>query len=411
MRRWRSTAERIAKRAARLALLGGLALGGALACDDTPSGPTIPVGLMLSYSGQLAANSINSERAFRMAIEAVNAAGGVDGRELRVLARDTRSDPQKVSQPARELLDAGVAVFVGPDTNELLNQLRSVLSDRTVVLPSFATASIDFKPDAWFVMGASAARVGCELVAQLKADNRLKPLVVVNASGYNSLLGYELSVRHGMPKFVLPTEEASTTSTARPIAAVAADAYVLAALPTSASPLIEALAAIGALDPGRWYLSPTLHTPAFLDSIPKGALQGAHGVSAGTAAGAADFRARFNARWQDVPLDDAYPFYDAAAMISLALQRVVARGGSISQAGKDLAPHLQAVSGGAGVSVRWDEIGKGLTLLRSGQEVSYAGLTGATAFDALGQIATAATNWWTIDQQGFTDIPAQSECR
>jgi ABC-type branched-subunit amino acid transport system substrate-binding protein len=412
MRRWRSTAERTGGSAAGLALLGWLAAVGALGCGDTAPGPTIPIGLMLSYSGQLAANSINSERAFRMAIESVNAAGGIEGRQLRVMARDTRSDPLKVSLPARELLDAGVAVFVGPDTNELLNQLRAVLSDRVVVLPSFATASIDFKPDSWFVMGASPARMACELVAQLRAHDRRNPLVIVNARGYNSQLGYELSVRHGMPKFVLPTEEASTTSTARPIAAVDADAYVLAALPTSASPLIEALAAIGELEePERWYLSPTLHTPAFLDSIPRGALPGAQGVSSGTAAGAADFRSRFYARWQDAPLDDAYPFYDSAALISLALQRAVARGGTISQAGTDLAPHLRAVSSGGGVAVRWDELDQGLALLREGQEVSYAGLSGSTAFDALGQIATAATNWWTIDERGFADIPKQSECR
>jgi branched-chain amino acid transport system substrate-binding protein len=400
-------------RARALVRLPGLLwLGGLFACSDPTPAATIPVGLMLSYSGQLAANSINSERAFRMAFELANAAGGVDGRPLKVMARDTRSDPNKVSQPARELLDAGVAVFVGPDTNELLNQLRSVLSDRTVVLPSFATASIDFKPDSWFVMGAAAARVACELVAQLNADKRTSPLVIVNATGYNSLLAYELSLRYGTPKFVLPTEAASSTSTARPIAALSADAYVLAALPTSAAPLIQALAAIGALaEPGRWYLSPTLHTPAFLESIPRGALQGAKGVSSGKAAGAADFRARFKARWQDMPLDDAYSFYDAAALVILALQRAAARDGAIPASGVALSPHLRAVSNSGGVAIRWNELPHGLALLRDGTEVAYAGLSGPTAFDALGQTAFAATNWWTIDETGFTDIPAQSGCR
>ena len=51
---------------------------------------------MLSYTGYLAANSINSERALLMAIEAANAAGGIDQRRVEVLARDTRSDPRKV---------------------------------------------------------------------------------------------------------------------------------------------------------------------------------------------------------------------------------------------------------------------------------------------------------------------------
>jgi hypothetical protein len=54
----------------------------------------------------------------------------------------------------------------------------------------------------------------------------------------------------------------------------------------------------GALgSPSQWYLSPTLHTPALLETIPKGVLAGAHGVASGTVAGASDFRARFEERW------------------------------------------------------------------------------------------------------------------
>ena len=47
-----------------------------------------------------------------------------------------------------------------------------------MILPSFATASdSNLKPPTWFVMGAGPARVACELVAQLQADGRRKPLV------------------------------------------------------------------------------------------------------------------------------------------------------------------------------------------------------------------------------------------
>src|SRR3954469_18950388 len=89
--------------------------GGSPASDDG-----IPIGLMLSYTGYLAANSVNSERALWMAVEAVNTGGGVGGKPLRIVARDTRSDVQKVRQPAQELIDAGVVAFIGPDTNDLV---------------------------------------------------------------------------------------------------------------------------------------------------------------------------------------------------------------------------------------------------------------------------------------------------
>jgi ABC-type branched-subunit amino acid transport system substrate-binding protein len=390
-----------------------VAVGAAGACDDPgrPAG-ALPIGLLLSYSGYLAANSVNSERALLMAIEAANAGGGVDGRLLWVIAKDTRSDPAKVAMPARELVDAGAALFIGPDTADLITALRSVLGERTVLLPSYATASdIEWKPRAWFVMGASTLRVGCELVAQLKQDGRQSPLLIVNPTGYNSWLSWRLTNRYGMPRFVLPTDQPSTAATVMPITSMTADAYVLAAFPTSGSSLVYALAAIGAMgDPRRWYLSPTLHTPAFVESIPKGVLQGARGVSAGTVGGAAEFRARFTARWHDEPLDDAYPFYDAGAIAALALQRAVTATGGVPT-GSALSEHILAVTSSSGTVIQWNEVGRGLDLLRQGQAVQYSGVSGSTAFDLSGQTPAASTSWWTVTADGFTDVASMSDCR
>jgi ABC-type branched-subunit amino acid transport system substrate-binding protein len=390
--------------------------GGALACETPPQDDSIPIGLLLSYTGYLAANSVNSERALLMAIEAANRGDGVGGRPLRVLARDTHSEPRKVLEPADELYAADIAVLIGPDNTDLATQLRRLLQTRTVILPSFATASdVEFKPSSWFVMGAGLVQVACQLVSQYKADGRQNPLMVISPSGYNSSLSWEMLNRFGMPKYVLSTEEISSGAAVRPLteALRSADAYILAASPTSASPLIYALAAIGALDdPSRWYLSPMLHTPVFLESIPKGVFEGARGVAPGTVAGAGDFRAQFAARWHDVPLDDAYPFYDAGAIAALALQRAQARTGTIpSGTTSDLSDHIIAVTRAGGVSVKWNEIERGLQLLRDGQEIEYFGLTGQLQFDVAGLAQNASTKWWTIGPEGFTDLPHTSECK
>jgi hypothetical protein len=61
---------------------------------------------MLSYTHYLAANSVNSERAVLMAIEAANAVGGVEGRPLQVVPRDTHSAAEKAVPAAQQLIDA-----------------------------------------------------------------------------------------------------------------------------------------------------------------------------------------------------------------------------------------------------------------------------------------------------------------
>jgi ABC-type branched-subunit amino acid transport system substrate-binding protein len=372
----------------------------------------VTIGLLLSYSGYLAANSVNSERAVLMAVEA--ARENVDafaGRSVRVLSRDTRSNVRDVVGRARELVDGGSAVILGPDTIDLVTALRSMLHDRTLILPSYATASdVEFKPPSWFVMGEATKRIACELVAQLHNDGRTRPLLIVNPTGYNSFLSWVLSNSYGMPKYVLATDEAPSLSEVGPITSFGADSYVLAAFPTSASPLVLALFAAGQLQDGsQWYLSPTLHTPAFLESIPKDVLVGARGVSGGTVGGAGDFRQRFRQRWQDDPLDDAYSFYDGAAVSLLALGRAIARDGAIPT-GTGLSAHILAVTRPGGQLITWDQLALGIELLRQGSEVTYIGLSGSLEFDASGQTRSSATHWWTIDGQGFADIANPGDC-
>jgi hypothetical protein len=286
-----------------------------------------------------------------------------------------------------------------------------LLSEKVLILPSFQTsADVEWKKDWWFVMGAGAARVSCELMAQLKADGRENPIAIVNAAGYNSDLSWVLGLNYGMPKVVLPNIQTWTKDSVRPIADMEAEAYVLAMFPGAAASFVNAMAAIKPIDPTRWYLSPTLHTPAFLESGAKAVLRGARGVASGTSAGAPDFRAAFRRRWGDAPLDDAYAFYDAGAIIALALERARVQEGAIPE-DKKLSSHIVAVTQSGGLPILWNELDVGLKLLRKGQKVEYVGVSGLIQFDDKGLASAPATRWWTIGNEGFEDVPAQSDCR
>jgi neutral amino acid transport system substrate-binding protein len=391
-----------------------LALTTAPACEQAAQDDPVVIGLLLSYTGGLAANSVNSERALQMVIDAANDAGGIDGRRFEVQARNTRSDPSRVTGPASELIRRGSAVLIGPDYADFLSTLWPILRERTLLLPSLGTAGdIEYKPLSWFVMGPSVWRLGCELMGQARADGRGKVIQIVSPSSFNSSLAYALSNLYQLPKQVLSIDQTSSPATVWPLrdALMEADGYVLAAAPEAASSLVYALSAIGALKTLKhWYLSPTLHTPAFLASIPKGALDGARGVSSGTVAGAGDFRAHFARRWQEEPLDDAYAFFDSGAVAVLALQRAVRDEGRIP-GGTGLSRHVVAVTRAGGIPVEWSEIARGLQLLRDGQEIEYFGLTGQLQFDDAGKTQTVSTKWWGIDGEGFVDLPHSSNCK
>src|SRR5256885_7293209 len=109
-----------------------VATGGSLSCSEPPPPDDgIRIGLMLSYSGYLAANSINSERALIMAIDAANAGGGVDGVPIRIIPKDTRSNSSKVAIAARDLLAPRPALLNGPHTTDPVTHLLPPRMDRT----------------------------------------------------------------------------------------------------------------------------------------------------------------------------------------------------------------------------------------------------------------------------------------
>jgi len=392
----------------RIRTLAALAL--AAGCQADRPDDALPIGLLLSYSGDLAASSINSERAFLMAVQAANLAGGVAGRPITVLARDTGSDPAKVTQPALELVAAQAAVIVGPDMPDLAVALRIGFSQRTLILPSFTTSSNDHKPHGWFVMGAGPSTVACELFAQVAGSGAKKPLLLSGTNAYDSDLAFALTGQYGVPEIFLPGEVPSNNKTVQPILDFQADAYILTTAPPAASSLFYTLAALDQLgDPNRWFLSPSLHTPALLENVPRGLLEGARGVSAVQTDISGGFQDSFNRRWQDRPLDNAYPFYDAGAVAVLALQRAVSRTGLLPE-GSGLGPHIVAVTNPGGVQVGWDQIGTGLQHLRAGQEVEYIGLTGPLRYDSSGRTTSASTHWWTIRGHTFEPIPRPASC-
>ncbi len=247
--------------------------------------------------------------------------------------------------------------------------MRHIMLDRVLLMPSFSTGGdIEYRPLSWFDMGPRTNRMTCELVARLRADGQERPVLVVNPASYNGSLGFSLSINSNLPRIVIP--DVATAESVAAIVSANADAYVLAGYPATAASLFNALLASGAVgDPTRWYLSPTLHSPAFLSSISRDALQGVRGVAASKGPSAEAFQARFRQRWHDEPLDDASSFYHAGALAALALVRAQTREGTVP--GADLRAHVVAVTGAGGHPVRWDQIGEGMDRLRQGQEIEY----------------------------------------
>src|SRR6185369_2303447 len=95
-----------------LLLAAGLALAGAASAQD------IKIGLVAAMTGQSAQSGEAITRGLTIAIDEINAKGGILGRKLVLVRRDDESSPPRGVAAARELVSGEqvAALFGGLDT-------------------------------------------------------------------------------------------------------------------------------------------------------------------------------------------------------------------------------------------------------------------------------------------------------
>jgi branched-chain amino acid transport system substrate-binding protein len=111
----------------------GAALASTLAKPAIAANEPIRIGYLPALTGPSSSTGIGINRGFELAVKELNAAGGINGRQIELVVRDTQSDPTKAVNGAAELAHGvKVSVVFGP-----LNSGESL-----AVVPLLAKANI-----------------------------------------------------------------------------------------------------------------------------------------------------------------------------------------------------------------------------------------------------------------------------
>ena len=90
---------------------------GAGGTDDrrrTPSGDPLIIGAAVGLTGDAASGDVPLSDAMEYAVEELNKAGGIAGHPVKLIVKDTKSDPALGATVANELLEEGAQIMVGP---------------------------------------------------------------------------------------------------------------------------------------------------------------------------------------------------------------------------------------------------------------------------------------------------------
>src|SRR5215475_757232 len=98
-----------------LASAGAAAIASGLARPAIAANEPIRVGYLPALTGPSSSTGIGINRGIQLAVQEINAAGGVNGRQIELITRDTQSDPTKAVNGAAELSHGqNVSVVFGP---------------------------------------------------------------------------------------------------------------------------------------------------------------------------------------------------------------------------------------------------------------------------------------------------------
>jgi branched-chain amino acid transport system substrate-binding protein len=108
------TRSKLTRREA-LTSAGAALLAGSIAKPAIAAKDPILVGYLPAVTGPSSSTGIGISRGTELAVEEINKAGGIDGRQIELITRDTQSDPTKAVNAAAELTrSAKVSVVLGP---------------------------------------------------------------------------------------------------------------------------------------------------------------------------------------------------------------------------------------------------------------------------------------------------------
>lgn len=102
----------------------------------------VKMGALVSLSGGGASFGGVAERAWQLAVEDINANGGIMGQQVELIVADTQTDPTHAVSEARRLVGAeGIEVMVGPVTSQEVIPVSQILTGAKIAQVSTASSS------------------------------------------------------------------------------------------------------------------------------------------------------------------------------------------------------------------------------------------------------------------------------
>ena len=370
---------------------------------QTESGGEIVIGHIAPSTGSLAHFGEPSNNGADLAAQHINDAGGVDGANVRVIHRDTGTDPSQGAAEALSLVnDENAAAIVGGISSAVtiaVAESAAVPNGRLQISPASTSPAITAleDDDLLFRTTVSDTAQGIVLASLADSEGYDTAAVIFIDNAYGRGLADQFvqtfSVLGGTVAFEAPHGEAppSYASLIEQAMSENPDVLVSISYPGQAEDYIPEIVEVGY--EGDFLFTSALKAPEVAAAVQGAGLEGILGTSPGAqdTPSLQAFNGSYVTAYGEPPQHRGVAgAYDAVVLIALAAAK--AGGADDPRAVRDALREV-ANPPGEKVGAGPEEVKRALMLIADGDDIDYEGAAGSVDFDENGDVSGPIEIW------------------
>jgi branched-chain amino acid transport system substrate-binding protein len=398
-----------------IAISAALAAAVALAPSDAAAQANCPVkiGGVLPLTGSMGPITKKIAESAQLAVEHINAGGGIKGCQVQFILRDDQGQPTVGVDAAKYLVEVErVPAFTGTISSGVTGPIISSITapSKVVQISCCSTATpftLDGRSQGYFFRTLPTSKTQAVATASEMARRGLKRTAIIYV---NTDFGQDMTrfVKLALPKLggdivaEVPYTDNQPSYRAEVTKALAEkpESLLLIGFPKDAVTIVREWLSLGGTQ--KIALNNSMRVKDFVDGVGGRFLNESFGMDNAQVAGPTvdAFNKAFEDKYKyDSKGPGVHTQYDAMMVLGLAMN--IAKdltGPSI----KDAVRQVHA-AGGATVGTGPEEYKKALELIKAGRPIKYHGATGPIEFDANGDVTGPALVWKIVNGEIVTD--------
>jgi branched-chain amino acid transport system substrate-binding protein len=364
------------------------------------SASPVKIGTILAFTGDLGNFGPPMRNGADVAVEQINKGGGVLGRPLEIVHRDSGTSSQVSIEAARALINVeGVNAIVGPlgsSTTQSVAQAVTIPNQIVQISPSATSPALTVMEDNDFLFRTtvSDATQGVVLarLAREQGFNTASALYINNAygEGLANVFKENFESEGGRVIALVPQESGQPSYVSELSRATEDNPDVLVAIGYPESAGVYLREAVEGHFADRFMFVDGTKNQEMFETLGAEPFEGSFGTAPGAPESYArsTFEALYEEKFGELPTN---PFigetFDAVALIALAIEK----------AGKNDGPPirdaLREVANPPGEMVGPGDLPRALELIRDSQDVDYEGVAGSQNIDENGDVPNTIEIW------------------